>query len=129
MNEFIRVTDELPKISGKQKAAILLAELGEDAYLKDKIYKLLNLSTEEQQKLRTTMEGLGNYNPDNKLHSLREISVLEEFFNYGIVKGLWTDEDKNRKHNTANTPEEKIKDMVDDNPQGVAQILKNWLDS
>lgn len=129
MKEFIRVTDELPKISGKQKAAILLAELGEDAYLKDKIYKLLNLSTEEQQKLRTTMEGLGNYNPDNKLHSLREISVLEEFFNYGIVRGLWTEEDKNRKHKTGTSPEDKIKDMVDDNPEGVAQILKNWLDN
>ena len=128
MNEFIRVTDDLPKISGRQKAAILLTELGMEPELRDKLYKLLKLTPEEQQKLRLAMEGLGPYNPENELHVKRENAVLEEFFSYGIKRGLWTEADKNRKVYSGNTPEAKIRNMVDDNPEGVAQILKSWLD-
>lgn len=128
MNEFIRTTDELPKISGRQKAAILLTELGMDIPLREKLYRLLNLTPEEQQKLRLAIEGLGSYDPNNTLHTRRENAVLEEFSNYGIKRGLWTEKDKNRKRKSNITTEDTIKNMVDDNPEGVAQILKSWLD-
>lgn len=128
MNEFIRVTDEIPRISSMQKAAILLTELGEDIQLREQIYNILKLTPEEQQKLRTTMEGLGTYNPHNKLHVLRESQVLREALDYGIKKGIWSEEIENNRKKHMSKAEGGIREMVKENPQGIAQILKSWLD-
>ena len=119
-------------ISGRQKAAILLGELG-IAGSKD---VLSFLQPEEVQMLRKAMSTLGPYSPyDNNFRKaqIRELRVLEETCNFG-VKHRFLDssvleyKDYGFIKMNASPTENNIRKTVTDNPELISNILRSWME-
>jgi len=132
LEQFIKTT--VAELTGNQKAAILLAELGplaNDRY--QELYKHLKLSTSQLEKLRVTMEGLSPYlktEPKNINEIYREQAVLTEALNYGKKRGIFQPIPKDQLKNTSvkTSPEGEINKLVDKDPQTVAKVVSQWLD-
>ena len=87
---FEKVSDSTPKISGYQKACILLSEIGsENNLLRQQIVDLLKLSPKEVKKMNHAFKTLGVFNTKNKKVVLRENIVLQEAIDYGVKKRLF----------------------------------------
>lgn len=127
MNKLIKQTGE--SLSGIQKVAILLAELGEygqEFDAADKVLANLELSTEEVSKINLAMKNLGRYNPDSTYHANREIAVLQEALDFGKAKGIFHPS----KSLSSQAPKEKVNsiaDIVKDDPNAILSVIKNWL--
>ena len=122
---FEMVSDKLPKISGYQKAAILLAEIGnpeDDSGYVQYIMRLLKLTPNQVDKLNQAYKSLGSFNPKNEKIVQRENLVMEEAFAYSQKKGFFTPVESPRKKQ-----QNEIKAMVDKNPDAIAQLLGTWL--
>ena len=104
MEKFIKTSSA--KLSGLEKAAVLLAELG-PAFNKN----------------------LGSYNP--AVHGigeiLREESVLNEVIEFGKLRGIFHPVEKNRTGNSRFDISNGVSDMAKQNPEAVAKILSSWL--
>lgn len=129
MEELIKQTDI--SISGIQKVAILLAELGEygqEHDAADKVLANLDLSTDEIQKIRIAMKNLGRYNPDSAFQANRESAVLEELLSFGKAKGIFIKTTPSIKPNAYSKRDtNNIASIVKDNPDAILSVIKNWL--
>jgi hypothetical protein len=132
LERFIKTT--AAELSGPQKAAILLAEIGpllNNNY--NELYKHLKLSTLEIEKLRIAMENLTPYlktEPKNIDEIYREQAVLAEAINFGRQRGIFHPIPKEQLKNThvKTTQAGTIASMVNENPEGVAKLVSQWLD-
>ena len=126
MDNLIKISGLIPKITGYQKAAILLAELGLETSKEIKEY--LKLTPKEHKKLLNTYKKLGSY-PRNINNIIREEKVLAESLNYGKVKGIYTPiekEDLQTQYLKKN--QAQVSKMLNDSPDTITNIIKNWLD-
>ncbi len=100
-------------LSGYQKAAILLGEIGADCG----VLSRLGLTPEQTKKLNKAFLSLGHYNPYNKFQANREIQVLEETMNN--LSFAYSQVEKKKSSELQN------KVMME--PEQVADVLKMWL--
>lgn len=124
------------ELSGVEKAAILLAEIGplyNNNYVE--LEKALNLTPTEMRKIRKTMEKLGQYHPAR--HGMKvgmaeikkEEAVLEEVIDFGKRRGIFHPVEKK------NVPNQYINkdltyglaDIAKNDPEVVAKILASWI--
>ena len=123
MAGFIKTDGELPslpKLGGFQKTAIFLGEIGVDA--SRAVLSHLNLSDAQVTAISKAMRNLGEFNPHNQLHVMRENSVLEEAANYGKMRRIY----REIPHLTPS--EEKVNKISTKDPKQIAQILRMMLD-
>ncbi len=123
MAEFIKtdnVSPSIPKLGGFQKVAIFLGEIGVDASYA--VLSHLNLSDAQITAISRAMRNLGEFNPHNQLHVLRENSVLEEAANYGKMRRIY----REIPHLTPS--EQKANKISNQDPKQIAQILRMMLD-
>lgn len=119
-------------VSGRQKAAILLGELG----IAGSKNVLSFLQPDEVQKLRKAMNTLGDYSPfDNNFRKVqaREIKVLEETCKFGVKHRFLDPSVLERKDLgfiklNASPTENNIRKTLSDNPEMISNILRNWLE-
>lgn len=124
------------ELSGVEKAAILLAEIGplyNDNYAE--LEKALNLSPAEMKKIRKAMEGLGQYHPAR--HGMevgmaeikREEAVLEEVIEFGKRRGIFNPVEKSTIPNQYIRKDltNGLADIAKNDPEGVAKILASWI--
>lgn len=126
MDNLIKISGSIPKITGYQKAAILLAELGLET--SKEIIEYLKLTPKEHKKLLNTYKKLGSYQR-NINDIIREEKVLAETLNYGKVKGIYTPiekEDLQTQYLKKN--QAQVSKMLNDSPDTITNIIKNWLD-
>lgn len=137
MGKFIKATEK--KLTGVQKAAIILAELGpllNDNY--DVLMEKLNLSADEMKKIRIAMKNLGEYRPakhgyeQGMAEIKREQSVLKEVLEFGRRRGIYTpppegEEDKFEKLVEKNN-NQTINNITASDPEMLANILKLWIE-
>lgn len=125
------------KITGYQKAAILLGELGREAG--GLVMSRLKLTSSQTEKLNAAFSSLEKYNPDDENQVRREISVLQSLIDYFSSRGIVL--------KTANVSladgagargkkesafekiagSESVKEMVNESPDKFADILKQWI--
>ena len=135
MEGFIRTTK--PTLSGAEKVAILLAEIGPLFNSKyDELFEALYLSTAEIKKIRKAMKKLGRYSPaqassyENGMEQIaRETSVLQEVLDYGARRGILPKRTKVEafQKTIKQLMPDKIKDMANKNPDDVAKVIRSWL--
>ena len=132
MEGFIRTTR--PSLSGLEKVAILLAELGpffNSNY--DQLYGALHLSDEEIRKIRKAMKKLGRYAPAKVSYEKgmeqiqQEQSVLQEALDYGVRKGIVSKTDGNGGKTLKDFIPADIENIANQNPEDVAKVLRSWL--
>ena len=132
MDGLIRTTK--PSLSGLEKVAILLAELGpffNSNY--DQLYGALHLSDEEIRKIRKAMKKLGRYAPAKVSYEKgieqiqQEQSVLQEALDYGVRKGIVSKTDGNGDKTLKDFIPADIKNIANQNPEDVAKVLRSWL--
>ena len=134
MDKFIKTTKG--NLSGIEKAAILLAEIGpSDNSNYDALFEALHLSTDEIKKLRKAMKKLGRYAPAranyeegmDQIH--REQAVLQEALAFGKRKGIAPNVSESKRLNKIVDQNEtaKIQKLVAENPDDVAKVLRSWL--
>lgn len=119
MNEFIKV----PELSGRQKAAILITELG--SFNTDKV--LSYLSDSEVERLLSAVGMLG------KVSIGDEIRVLSELNDFGVRRGISKPirsdaeiraEMNAEKHNIKNN---ELREFINQNPDAIANALSAWM--
>lgn len=134
MEKFIKTTNE--NLSGLEKAAILLAEIGpSDNSNYDALFEALHLSTDEIKKLRKAMKKLGRYAPaktnyeDGIKQIQREQSVLLEALAFGKRKGIASNISESQRLSKLVDQDEstKIKKLVAEKPDDVAKVIRSWL--
>lgn len=121
-------------LTGSQKAAILLAEIGpllNNRY--EDLFAALHLTPKEMRKLSNAMKSLQPYlksEPKNIREIYREQDVLEAALRYGEARGIY-----NPNVNAKVVPEYVKNDktgfgkIISENPDAVARIIGNWLDN
>ena len=121
---FQMVTNDYRRpLSGKEKAAILLGELGGSA---ESLFEYF--STDELKKLRKAMRSLGK-----RVNWQDESAALQETHDWGMRKGLsnpiHTDSEIAAFIKTSEKAEKEsgIRDMMRKNPDAIAQALSAWL--
>lgn len=129
MDQFIKTS--LPQLSGVEKAAILLAEIG-PAFNNNyaALENELQLSDDEKIKLAQAMKNLGTYNParHGMGEILREESVLNEFIEFGKKRGIFHPvENPSFGRNSRTDASNGVSQMAKQDPEAVAKILSSWL--
>lgn len=119
-------------LTGRQKAAILFAELGVSG-TKD---MLEYFSSDELKKLRKSIENLPPYNPAFSAfpkNQQKEIKVLEEVCRFGVNHKYLPKEVLDKKDygfvmtgSNADKQNSIIKQVVD-NPDTISKVLRTWL--
>ncbi len=128
MENFIKTSGVSSRLTGLEKTAILLAELGplhNENY--NSLLSALNLSTSQIRKIRITMQNLKPYlKGDVKDISeiYREQAVLQELLKYGELKGIAKVPDFSKDNNQS----EKIRSIANQEPSELAKLLQNWMD-
>ena len=134
MDGLIRTTK--PALSGPEKVAILLAEIGpffNSNY--DELFEKLHLTTKEIKKIRKAMQKLGRYAPAKKSYEngleqiAKEQSVLQEVLEFGARRGIAKlPATKETTHKTLKDfiPSD-VKNLANQNPEDVANVLRSWL--
>ena len=132
MEQFIKTT--VPSLSGPEKVAILLAEIGpffNSNY--DQLFEAMHLSDEEIKKIRKAMKKLGRYAPAKVSYEkgmeqiLQEQSVLQEALNYGVRKGIVSKTAGSSGQTLNGLIPENLKNIASQNPEEVAKVLRSWL--
>ena len=130
--QFIKTTE--PVLSGPEKVAILLAEIGpffNSNY--DQLYGAMHLSDEEIKKIRKAMKKLGRYAPAKVSYEKgmeqiqQEQSVLKEALDYGVRKGIVNKTVSNGGKALKDFIPEDVKNIANQNPEDVAKVLRSWL--
>ena len=121
MNEFIKV----PELSGREKAAILISELG--SANTDRIFS--HLSGKEVESLLSAVGALKNVS----VHD--EIRVLEEVNRFGVSRGIAqpvrsdaeikAELDEARRNGKYGS--KQLQDLVSQNPDAIANALSAWM--
>ena len=115
-------------MTGYEKIAILLTELGSET--SEKILAILKLSPAQMNKISKNIMALGAYNPRNLLHVQRETYVLEEVKKFGELRGIYREvAPQNGGFIMVDDKIESLKREVPKNPEDVANLLRDWLDS
>lgn len=134
MEKLIKTTT--PSLSGSEKAAILLAEIGplfNSNY--DQLFGALHLSDEEIRKIRKSMKKLGKYEPgkvsfEKGMEQIKqEQSVLQEALEFGVHRGIAKMPASNElTHKTLKDfiPAD-LKNLANQKPEEVANVLRTWL--
>ncbi|WP_315324623.1 hypothetical protein [Treponema socranskii] len=125
MNDFIKTA--MPHISGLQKAAILLGELDRDA--SSAVFACLHLSDSERKMLVSAFKRLGQYNSRDERQVLRENAVLQEALDYGAARRIFIAPRKGAGKTGAVRSSGDIAHMAKTDPDAVAKIIKNWLET
>lgn len=132
MEQFIKTTE--PVLSGPEKVAILLAEIGpffNSNY--NQLYGAMHLSDEEIKKIRKAMKKLGRYAPAKVSYEKgmkqiqQEQSVLKEALDYGVRKGIVNKTEGNGGKTLKDFIPEDVKNIANQNPEDVAKVLRSWL--
>lgn len=136
MTKLIKTTATAKELSGVEKAAILLAEIGpfyNDNYAE--LEKVLNLTPAEMKKIRKAMERLGQYRPAR--HGMevgmaeikREEAVLEEVIEFGKRRDIFNPVEKSKIPNQYIRKDltNGLADIAKNDPEGVAKILASWI--
>ncbi len=135
MEKFIKTTK--PSLSGPEKVAILLAEIGpffNSNY--DELFEHLHLSTKEIKKIRKAMQKLGRYSPayastyEKGMEQIaKESSVLQEALDYGARRGILSKQSKVAafQNTVRNMMPNNIKDIANQNPEDIANVIRTWL--
>jgi len=120
MMDFIKV----PELTGKQKAAILITELG--SFNTEKV--LACLKDSEIEKLLSAVSSLGKVT----IHD--EIRVLSETNNFGVKRGITSpirsDSEIRAEMNSFRNRDYKnkeLKDFINQNPDAIANALSAWM--
>ncbi|MBR1616424.1 MAG: hypothetical protein IJ717_13490 [Treponema sp.] len=121
MNEFIKV----PELSGKEKAAILLTELG--SFNTGKVFSLL--SEKEIEKLLAAVASL------RKVTMQDEIRVLTEVNEFGVKKGIAKPirsdaeirAEMNEQILNGKDKNKDLRDFINQNPDTIANALRDWM--
>lgn len=121
MNEFIKV----PELSGKEKAAILLTELG--SFNTGKVFSLL--SKKEIEKLLAAVASL------RKVTMQDEIRVLTEVNEFGVKKGIAKPirsdaeirAEMNEQILNGKDKNKDLRDFINQNPDTIANALRDWM--
>ena len=117
MEKLIKVTAEEKKLSGFEKTAILLGELGPQN--SDRILKIINLTTKEMKKINSVLRKLNRKPVNDTQIKHNEVAVLSEAVRYGKQKGIINPIETDHTQG--------FKKMADSNPQAVANILSSWI--
>lgn len=124
MSDFVKVTSEKNFLTGAQKAAILLGELGRDA--SKPILSYLNLPAEKIRKINIAMASLGQYDAQNKFQVQRELSVLNEAAAFGKTRAIWKEAempmDYQKSDRSSSTKEE-----ISESTKIIAETIRSWL--
>lgn len=117
MNGFTKVTDKYGRyLSGKEKAAILMSELGVRAGSDVVDF----LSTKELRVLSRQMKKLGtSYDP------MCDLQVLEETSRFGQMKGIAPKALEKTVQQSAG--QNQVADTMRNNPEALAKVLSQWL--
>lgn len=123
---FVKTTGQKEKLTGYQKAAILLGELGNYPGLE--VIEALKLTPQESKKIRQAMRALGKY-PRNINDILREEKVLKESLRFGEVKGIYTPAPKeDPQTQMLHKNQQDVSQMLQDNPEVITNLIRSWLD-
>jgi flagellar motor switch protein FliG len=124
MSDFVKVTSDKFHLTGAQKAAILLGELGTEGAAR--VLSILDLSSDKLRKINVAMASLGSFDFQNTFQVQREISVLEEAAAFGKVHGIW----KELEHSVnSEIPAAQIQSNGADSESAkiIAQTIRTWL--
>lgn len=127
MDKLIKQTGNTPVLSGYEKTAILLGELGKQTG--NLVLKNLNLSVKQSKKIRKEMKKLGKYNPDDYFQTGKEVQVLSETVRYLKQKLLMRGKSTKLAINLDKPVQknDEISHVAQQNPDEIAKILKSWL--
>ncbi len=121
MENFIATAEADIKLTGAEKTAILLGELG--MALSDDIIERVGLSEREKKAINAAFKKFGKYNPHSRFEALREVQVLQEVMNYGDYKGILPPP----KPDFYQQKQNEVLGMMKNNPDTVVNLLKTWL--
>ena len=121
MENFIATAEPDIKLSGAEKTAILLGELG--MAISDDLLERVGLSEREKKAINKAFKKLGKYNPQSRFEARREVQVLQEVMDYGAYKGILPPP----KPDFYQQKQQEVLGMMKQNPDAVANLLKTWL--
>ena len=121
MENFIATAEPDIKLSGAEKTAILLGELG--MAISDDLLERVGLSEREKKAINKAFKKLGKYNPQSRFEARREVQVLQEVMDYGAYKGILPP----HKPDFYQQKQQEVLGMMKQNPDAVANLLKAWL--
>ena len=119
--QFIAATEPDIKLTGAEKTAILLGELG--MALSDDLLERVVLTQEEKKAINRAFKKLGKYNPRSQYEARREVQVLQEVMNYGAYKGILPPP----KPDFYEQKSQEVLGIMKQNPDTVVNLLKTWL--
>lgn len=123
MQGFIKSDNAVIHLTGYEKIAILLGEVGPS--IAQKIMSGITFTTKQLHSINKAFKNLGEYNPRDKYMVSRELSVLEEFVQYGTRLGIYKEIPPKEK----DTPHDSRLDAVTtQKPEVIADLLKHWMD-
>ena len=121
MENFIATAEPDIKLSGAEKTAILLGELG--MAISDDLLDRVGLTDREKKAINKAFKKLGKYNPQSRYEARREVQVLQEVMDYGSYKGILPPP----KPDFYQQKQQEVLGMMKQNPDAVANLLKAWL--
>ena len=121
MENFIATAEPDIKLTGAEKTAILLGELG--MAISDDLLERVGLTEQEKKAVNKAFKKLGRYNPQSRFEARREVQVLQEVMNFGAYKGILPPP----KSDFYQQKQQEVLGMMKQNPDAVANLLKTWL--
>ena len=121
MENFVATPEPEIKLTGAEKTAILLAELG--MALSDDLLERVGLTDNEKRAVNRAFKTLGKYNPRSTYEARREVQVLQEVMDFGAYKGILPPP----KPDFYQQKQQEVLGMMKSNPEAVANLLKTWL--
>ena len=121
MENFVARPEPEIKLTGAEKTAILLAELG--MALSDDLLERVGLTDNEKRAVNRAFKKLGKYNPHSAYEARREVQVLQEVMDFGSYKGILPPP----KPDFYQQKQQEVLGMMKSNPEAVANLLKTWL--
>lgn len=109
----------VPKLSGVQKAAIFLGEIGSSA--SQQVLSHVKISDSQLAALNKAFKNLGDFNPHNEFQVRRENAVLEEAATFGKMHGIY----REIPHPTPS--QERTDNFKNKNPEDIAKFLSGLL--
>lgn len=109
----------VPKLSGVQKAAVFLGEIGSNA--SQQVLSYVKLSDSQLAALNKAFKNLGDFNPHNEFQVRRENAVLEEAAAFGKMHGIYCE----IPHPAPS--QERTDNFKNKNPEDIAKFLSGLL--